>query len=361
MLQNDFHGKDVISLPKKRKKNYLSTIITVFVLCVALIIIAVMGVSALLTMLAKSPFITQAPETEPKEPVITQPIETDPPETEEPAVTQPVESAPPVTEPPRSYTTLTVDKASAGKGPLVLVNADHEYTFPKQNIINLYGNKSRSYSLANSSMQLDEEAIAALNAMMDAFKEETGLTDVMVRTAYRDFDTQMSLYSDYVAQHGLTYASAYVAMGGFSDHNTGYGFDLSVYSASKGAQTLDSNEAYQWIYDHCHRYGFVRRFPADKYSLTGINGETYHFRYVGTGHAYYMTKHGLCLEEYIEELKKYPFAGEHLTFSDDVGEKWEVYYVPAAEDTTEINIPDDVVYTLSGTNDGGFAVALLNP
>jgi len=346
-------------LKKRKRKNYLATVIAVFVLCVALVIIAVMGVSSLLTMLAKSPFVTQPPDTQPDEPVITQPIETEPPVTEEiPPQEEIPETEPPVTQPPRSYTTLTPEKADAGKGTLVLVNADHEYSFPKQNIINLYGNKTRSYSLANSSMQLDEAAIQALNTMMDAFKEETGLGDVMVRTAYRDFDSQMALYSDYVAANGLTNAASVVAMGGYSDHNTGYGFDLSVYSAAKGAQTLDSDEAYGWIYDNCHRYGFVRRFPAEKQSITGIQGETYHFRYVGVPHAYYMAKHDLCLEEYIEELKKYPFAGEHLVFSDDVGSKWEIYYAPAEAETTEIQVPDDTPYTLSGTNDGGFVIAL---
>ena len=345
-------------MKKKRRKNYLGIVITVFVLSVALVIIAVMGVSSLLTMLAKSPFVTQPPETEQKEPVITQPPETQPPEPEE---TQPPETEPvqPETEPPRSYTTISLEKASSLTGSLVLVNAEHEYTFPSQSIINIYGNKTRSYSLSNSSMQLDEAAITGLNAMMDAFKEATGLSDVMVRTAYRDYDAQMAIYSDYVNKNGLTGASQYVSMGGYSDHNTGYGFDISVYSPAKGSQTLDSDDAYSWIYDNCHKHGFVRRFPEDKLSITGIKGETYHFRYVGVPHAYYMAKHNLCLEEYIEELKKYPADGEHLVFNDDFGSKWEVFYAPVAGEITEVKLPDDTVYRISGTNEGGFVIALL--
>ena len=65
------------------------------------------------------------------------------------------------------------------------------------------------------------------------------------------------------------------------------------------------------------------------------------------------------LEEYITLLKGYTANGEHLMFSDDTGSKWEIYYVPASDgDTTTIPVPRGSSYSISGTNDGGFAITI---
>ncbi|MBQ1554393.1 MAG: D-alanyl-D-alanine carboxypeptidase family protein, partial [Clostridia bacterium] len=46
------------------------------------------------------------------------------------------------------------------------------------------------------------------------------------------------------------------------------------------------------------------RYPVDKESLTGINYEPWHYRYVGTKAAKYIMKHKLCLEEYVTMLEE---------------------------------------------------------
>ena len=345
----------------EKKKNYLGVAITVLIVSILLVVITVMGVSSLLSMLAKTP----APETSVQESESTAP----PAESEEPETTPPVESEAPIeTEPPVAYASVSIPSVQSGNGSLVLVNSEHEFTFPAQDehILGgaarktLYGNKTTSYGLSGSGLELNSAAITALNEMMDAFAKESGNYNVLVRSAYRSYDAQMDLYAAYVESYGIEGAERYVAQGGCSDHNTGLGFDLSTYDATtQKAGRLSDDDVYSWIYDHCYAYGIVRRFPADKASITKIEGEADHFRYVGPAHAYYMTKYNLCLEEYVELLKRYTPEGEHLIFSDDAGNKWEIYTVPvSAEDRTEIPVPENSQYSISGNNDGGFVVTL---
>ena len=55
--------------------------------------------------------------------------------------------------------------------------------------------------------------------------------------------------------------------------------------------------------EHCWEYGFILRYPSDKSELTGIAYEPWHYRYVGREIAQDVTEQGVCLEEYLENLK----------------------------------------------------------
>lgn len=50
-------------------------------------------------------------------------------------------------------------------------------------------------------------------------------------------------------------------------------------------------------------YGFVERYPKGKESITGIDYEPWHYRYVGKEHAQRMNELNMCLEEYVAFLK----------------------------------------------------------
>ena len=54
---------------------------------------------------------------------------------------------------------------------------------------------------------------------------------------------------------------------------------------------------------HCHEYGFIMRYPADKTEITGMRYQPWHYRYVGRSAAAYMTEHHLCLEELQKAIK----------------------------------------------------------
>ncbi len=61
---------------------------------------------------------------------------------------------------------------------------------------------------------------------------------------------------------------------------------------------------YAWLVKNAANYGFILRYAKDKIDKTGVIYEPWHFRYVGKEHAPEIMASGLCLEEYISQLKK---------------------------------------------------------
>jgi adenosylhomocysteine nucleosidase len=59
---------------------------------------------------------------------------------------------------------------------------------------------------------------------------------------------------------------------------------------------------YVWLHENAWKFGFILRFPEDKMSITTIQFEPWHYRYVGRYHAKKIYDSGLCLEEYVEYL-----------------------------------------------------------
>ncbi len=90
-----------------------------------------------------------------------------------------------------------------------------------------------------------------------------------------------------------------IARPGYSEHHTGLAVDLNDVSAD-----FETTEAYKWLTEHAAEYGFVQRYRADKVAITGIDNESWHYRYVGKKNAQEMERLNFCLEEYVEYLKK---------------------------------------------------------
>ena len=62
--------------------------------------------------------------------------------------------------------------------------------------------------------------------------------------------------------------------------------------------------------------------------------------------------------EYIEALRSFPFDGKHLNITDDEGQHWEIYFVPATGETTEVPVPKNLTYEVSGNNVDGFIITI---
>lgn len=244
-------------------------------------------------------------------------------------------------------------------GDLILVNAENEFIFSEnRSLVPVYGNKPDTYKLSNAEIYLEKKALAALNEMMTGFYAKYNLGDVLLAVGYRDFDTQMQLYSARAEAEGIAAVTGYLALAGYSEHHTALAFDLSVYTDDGKSLTLADKTQYSWLTDNCHKYGFVLRYDPEKTDITGIIGEKWHFRYIGHPHAYYMKKNNLVLEEYIELLRDFTFD-DPLTVSDDLGGSYEIYYVSLANgDFTKIPVCEDAEYNISGNNKNGFIVTL---
>ena len=98
-------------------------------------------------------------------------------------------------------------------------------------------------------------------------------------------------------------ASSYSAKAGTSEHQTGLCVDLMTSSMTALDGSFANQAVYPWLLENAWKFGFVLRFPADKVEETGYSFEPWHYRFVGRYHAYKIHSAGLCLEEYLENLK----------------------------------------------------------
>ena len=258
-------------------------------------------------------------------------------------------------ETPVTWTTVEMTEADEREGSLILVNAAHEYTSEPQGMTIMYGNKSSSYGLSLAEMYMKDEALTAMNSMMDAFQEASGISNTLVTSTYRTVEYQQELYDADIAETGGSTSDS-VQQPGHSEHHTGYAADL-MYSGTSGWTYLDGTGQYAWFNENCYRYGYIVRYTAEKQAITGIISEPWHLRYVGPVHSEAITKGGYCLEEYIDMVKLHDYENPYSFASED-GETYLIYYVEGQGATTEVPVQAGRSYEISGTNEGGFIVTI---
>lgn len=145
---------------------------------------------------------------------------------------------------------------------------------------------------------VDPVANAALQEMFAAAKVDG--YELFVKSGFRSYSTQKSLYNNYVARDGVAEADRYSARAGHSEHQTGLAFDINKTNAS----FTGSPEA-NWLAANCYKYGFIIRYPEGKESITGYIYEPWHIRYLGVEIATAVYNSGLCLEEYLGITSSY--------------------------------------------------------
>jgi D-alanyl-D-alanine carboxypeptidase len=142
---------------------------------------------------------------------------------------------------------------------------------------------------------LSTKAIDAYNQMFTA--AAAAGQPFYVTSSYRSYATQVSTYNKWVAQSGQAEADTYSARPGYSEHQTGFAFDV----AASGC-TLDcfgSTSQYKWFQVHAPHFGFIQRYYAGYEDITGYKAEEWHYRYVGVAVANDMQAKGIkTLEQY---------------------------------------------------------------
>lgn len=135
--------------------------------------------------------------------------------------------------------------------------------------------------------------IKPLEELVNAASNE-GIT-IIGNSAYRSYKSQKKVYNDRVKSEGRESADAYVAKPGFSEHQTGLCIDVTNPSRYFVQGTIEAD----WIEKNCYKFGFIVRYPYGKRSITGIEHEPWHIRYVGKDAAKYIYNNGITLEEYL--------------------------------------------------------------
>ncbi len=236
------------------------------------------------------------------------PIETTtvPETTEEPITSPPVTEAPNQveSEPDESVTDTPIvwddynpsEMLASDKWMLTLINKNHPL--------------DKSYSpttapvIEGSSVTADVRVSEAYRAMYNAAAED-GII-LTPYSGYCGYQRQKTIYEDKIQAfltQGLSEEEAKantekrVEPAGCSEN--GAGLSVDVLSASTGFSETD---AYKWLVENAHNYGFILRYPNDKTEITGMIYQPWHWRYVGVDAAVEMKSNNLCLEEYLGDV-----------------------------------------------------------
>ena len=163
--------------------------------------------------------------------------------------------------------------------------------------------KSGDMYVVSKGMQLNEECAQALIALSDAAREEG--YKLYLKSAYRSYQTQKTMYYNRLKKNNGK-DDGWVSKPGASDHQTGLGCDVVPRSWKDKSMNgkMGKEPECIWMAEHCHEYGFIIRYPADKEDVTEINYEPWHLRYVGIPAATYIMENGLCLEEFSWQLQE---------------------------------------------------------
>jgi len=144
----------------------------------------------------------------------------------------------------------------------------------------------------NDEQYLSRVAQVAFEEMCEAALLED--MHILVNSAYRSYNDQQDVYDTYLNLYGQEYVNNYVAVPGFSEHQTGLALDV----AAKGYNTFKTSPEYTWMLENAYKYGFILRYPAEKQDITGYKYEAWHFRYVGLEAAKYIQENNITYDEY---------------------------------------------------------------
>ncbi len=154
----------------------------------------------------------------------------------------------------------------------------------------------------NGGELVDERIYEPLMQMLEASKEANWGELPIVVSGYRTQQKQQKLYDDkikefknkgYSEKEAEKQAKQWVSVPGYSEHQIGLAVDIN------GA----TYDLYFWLQENSYKYGFIFRYPGNKTDITGTAEEVWHYRYVGIEAATEIYEQGLCLEEYLENLK----------------------------------------------------------
>ncbi|MGO5066071.1 D-alanyl-D-alanine carboxypeptidase family protein [Clostridium sporogenes] len=135
--------------------------------------------------------------------------------------------------------------------------------------------------------------VKPLEELVNRAKEE-GII-LFGNSAYRSYKSQKNIYKNRVRSQGKELADAYVAKPGFSEHQTGLCVDIT----NKDRYFVEGTKEADWLAKNCYRFGFIIRYPKKKKSITNIEYEPWHIRYVGKEAAKYIYDNKITLEEYL--------------------------------------------------------------
>ena len=108
---------------------------------------------------------------------------------------------------------------------------------------------------------------------------------ILSQSAYRSFQTQAILKSNYRVIYGAGTANSFSADQGYSEHQLGTAIDFTTLKTNGTLEGFNKTLEYKWLGENAYKYGFVISYPAgNKY----YKFEPWHWRFVGVALATYL-------------------------------------------------------------------------
>ena len=149
---------------------------------------------------------------------------------------------------------------------------------------------------------VEKRAMAAYKDLKAALEMEDVHIDI--DTGYRSVAEQEEIMQRYRDRYGLEYVKQYVAVPGYSEHQSALAIDLYLTVDGKDIIYNEDLVQYPELWEKIHAkladYGFILRYTKEKEDVTKFSYEPWHIRYVGSPEiAHEITDKGLALEEYL--------------------------------------------------------------
>lgn len=172
-------------------------------------------------------------------------------------------------------------------------------------------------SVIKGNMKIHYKAYQAFKEMQESALKENH--KIFINSCFRSYKEQTDILCYFINKIGYDEAIKRVALPGCSEHQTGLAIDFAILESIddngkhyvKG-EDMWEDEASKWVYENCHKFGFILRYPKGKFGFTNQDAEPWHIRYVGVMDATIMKEKNLTLEEYynLKNIKHNKFKSE---------------------------------------------------
>lgn len=163
---------------------------------------------------------------------------------------------------------------------LVLVNKEHKLPEGWEKNLDLV----EVENFKNETVELDSIVYDAFTDLQEDLKKNEGIT-IELNSGYRSTAEQQRIWDELTQSEGEEYVQKYVAVPGYSEHQTGLVLDATLFENGEPVLTNEDMFARQDTWDIVHSYlakhGFILRYLPDMEDITGYEYEPWHYRYVG--------------------------------------------------------------------------------
>lgn len=245
-----------------------------------------------------------------------------------------------------NYTYVKFGSDAVHNGLLLLISPDSQFSgSAPSDRVSCYdymydASRNKLFSIRNSEVEASVIVLDAVRKMMTEFYAVYGKAEMVLTKGYESGDRS-------------------------DDLATGMSVMFRYRNGDGSYSEFNPIGSYQWIADNAYKYGLIMRYPSGKAEITGVSEKTGYMRYIGQPHAQIMYKNNMCLEEYIELVKKYSYDNA-IAYTTEDGKNYAVYYCASEGSETNIKLPTDAdgdlyKYEISGNNTDGYIITVHLP